>query len=121
MWQQNGLKAKFIILSLLNGWVVAAQEYMQCVTAVDPEWLAEMGPMFFTIKESHSSRLEARAKQKASKAAMESEMGAAAAAKAKAEAEAEAKSSALRTAQRSAIATPGLKTPRVTPRRSFGL
>ena len=98
-----------------------AQEYMQCVTAVEPEWLAELGPMFFTIKESHSSRLEARAKQKANKAAMEVEMGAAAIAKAKSDAEREDKSSALRTAQRSAIATPGLKTPRATPKRSFGL
>ncbi len=94
---------------------------MQCVTAVEPEWLAELGPMFFTIKESHSSRLEARAKQKANKALMETEMGVAAVAKAKAEAEKEAKSSALRTAQRSAIATPGIKTPKTTPRRSFGL
>ena len=51
-----------------------AQEYMQCVTAVEPEWLAELGPVFFSIKESHSSRLEARAKQKAAKAAMEDEM-----------------------------------------------
>ena len=91
------------------------------MTAVEPEWLAELGPMFFTIKESHSSRLEARAKQKADKAAMESEMGTAAIARAKADAEKEAKSSALRTAQRSAIATPGLKTPRTTPKRSFGL
>ncbi|KAJ2774199.1 Pre-mRNA-splicing factor ATP-dependent RNA helicase PRP16, partial [Coemansia nantahalensis] len=24
--------------------------YMQCVTAVDPRWLAEMGPMFFSIR-----------------------------------------------------------------------
>ena len=35
----------------------------QCVTAVDPEWLAELGPMFFSIKESHSSRLAARAQR----------------------------------------------------------
>lgn len=34
----------------------------QCVTAVDPEWLAEMGPMFFSVKETHSSRLEQRQK-----------------------------------------------------------
>ena len=91
------------------------------MTAVEPEWLAELGPMFFTIKESHSSRLEARAKQRADKLAMEGEMGTAAIARAKAEAEKEAKSSALRTAQRSAIATPGLKTPRTTPKRSYGL
>ncbi len=91
------------------------------MTAVEPEWLAELGPMFFTIKESHSSRLEARAKQKANKAAMEVEMGAAAIAKAKADAEREDKSTALRTAQRGAIATPGLKTPRAIPKRSYGL
>lgn len=30
--------------------VYTSKEYMQCVTAVDPEWLAEMGPMFFSIK-----------------------------------------------------------------------
>ena len=32
--------------------VYTSKEYMQCVTAVDPEWLAEMGPMFFSIKVS---------------------------------------------------------------------
>ena len=30
--------------------VYTTKEYMQCVTSVDPEWLAEMGPMFFSIK-----------------------------------------------------------------------
>ena len=30
--------------------VYTAKEYMQCVTAVDPEWLAELGPQFFSIK-----------------------------------------------------------------------
>ena len=34
----------------------------QCVTAVEPEWLAELGPLFFSIKETHSSRLEQRQK-----------------------------------------------------------
>ena len=33
-----------------------SQEYMQCVTAVDGHWLAELGPMFFTVKESTSTR-----------------------------------------------------------------
>ncbi len=32
--------------------VFTSKEYMQCVTAVDPEWLAELGPMFFSIKVS---------------------------------------------------------------------
>lgn len=30
--------------------VYTSKEYMQCVTAVDPEWLAELGPMFFSVK-----------------------------------------------------------------------
>lgn len=32
------------------------QEYMQCVTAVDGEWLAELGPMFYSIKHANKSR-----------------------------------------------------------------
>ena len=32
------------------------------MTAVEPEWLAELGPMFFSIKETHTSRLEQRQK-----------------------------------------------------------
>lgn len=32
--------------------VLTTKEYMQCVTAVDPYWLAEMGPMFFSVKEN---------------------------------------------------------------------
>lgn len=30
--------------------IMTSKEYMQCVTAADPQWLAEMGPMFFSIK-----------------------------------------------------------------------
>lgn len=33
------------------------QEYMQCVTAADGLWLAELGPMFFSVKESVSTRM----------------------------------------------------------------
>ncbi len=32
------------------------QEYMQCVTSVDGYWLAELGPMFYTVKESLKTR-----------------------------------------------------------------
>ncbi|KAH0561871.1 pre-mRNA-splicing factor ATP-dependent RNA helicase PRP16 [Cotesia glomerata] len=32
--------------------VMTAREYMQCVTAVDGHWLAELGPMFFSVKET---------------------------------------------------------------------
>ena len=30
--------------------VMTSKEYMNCVSIVDPHWLAEMGPMFFSIK-----------------------------------------------------------------------
>jgi hypothetical protein len=29
---------------------------MQCVTAVDGGWLAELGPMFYSVKDSSKSR-----------------------------------------------------------------
>ena len=32
--------------------VFTVKEYMQCVTAVNPEWLAELGPVFFSVKVS---------------------------------------------------------------------
>lgn len=30
---------------------------MQCVTAVDGLWLAELGPVFFTVKDNTLSRI----------------------------------------------------------------
>lgn len=45
-------EAHFIIVQLFH-----LQEYMQCVTAVDGHWLAELGPMFFSVKESTRTRL----------------------------------------------------------------
>jgi pre-mRNA-splicing factor ATP-dependent RNA helicase DHX38/PRP16 len=33
---------------------------MSCVTAVDGEWLAEAGPMFFSVKESFEMTLRKR-------------------------------------------------------------
>ncbi|KAK0086647.1 hypothetical protein PV325_002823 [Microctonus aethiopoides] len=41
--------------------IMTAKEYMQCVTAVDGHWLAELGPMFFSVKETGGS---GRAKRK---------------------------------------------------------
>ncbi|WOL06217.1 pre-mRNA-splicing factor ATP-dependent RNA helicase DEAH7 [Canna indica] len=54
--------------------VLTTKEYMQCVTAVEPYWLAELGPMFFSVKESDTSMLEHKKKQKEEKTAMEEEM-----------------------------------------------
>ncbi|KAL7670957.1 hypothetical protein ACOME3_005872 [Neoechinorhynchus agilis] len=51
------------------------KEYMQCVTAVDGQWLAELGPMFFSLKDPDRSRVESRKKQTDhSKLTMEQEM-----------------------------------------------
>lgn len=43
--------------------VYTTKEYMQCVTTVDPRWLAEMGPMFFSIKEGRSRTERLQEKQ----------------------------------------------------------
>ena len=36
---------------------------MQCVTCVDGHWLAELGPMFFSLKESLKIRSERARKE----------------------------------------------------------
>lgn len=54
--------------------VMTHKEYMNTVTAVDANWLAEMAPQFFKIKESHKTRKEMRAQEKKEKAEMEAEM-----------------------------------------------
>ncbi|CAJ0646876.1 11225_t:CDS:10, partial [Entrophospora sp. SA101] len=45
-----GYKPDYIVYHEL---VMTSKEYMQCVTAVDPYWLAEMGPMFYSVKENN--------------------------------------------------------------------
>ncbi|KAJ6357377.1 hypothetical protein OIU78_005267 [Salix suchowensis] len=42
--------------------ILTTKEYMQCATAVEPHWLAEMGPMFFSVKDSDTSMLEHKRK-----------------------------------------------------------
>lgn len=37
---------------------MTAKEYMQCVTAVEAQWLAELGPMFYSVKEAIKTRTE---------------------------------------------------------------
>ncbi len=44
----RGVTPDYIVYNEL---VLTSKEYMQCVTAVEGEWLAELGPMFFTIKD----------------------------------------------------------------------
>ncbi|KAK9803444.1 hypothetical protein WJX73_001656 [Symbiochloris irregularis] len=102
--------------------VFTTKEYMQCVTAVDPEWLAELGPVFFSVKESHVSRLEQRKRERESAAAMEAEMDVVQAETDAKASQAAAAASVVRERQRNLIATPGMGTPSGrTPRRAFGL
>ncbi|TRY79169.1 hypothetical protein TCAL_09988 [Tigriopus californicus] len=107
--------------------VMTTKEYMQCVTAVDGYWLAELGPMFFSVKETGKSRGEKRKVATEHLKTMEREMK---------EAEEELKrrktfeeEQAEKERNRVAIATPGRssstgesggKTPRRTPHR-FGI
>jgi pre-mRNA-splicing factor ATP-dependent RNA helicase DHX38/PRP16 len=35
--------------------ILTTKEYMSCVTAVEGSWLAELGPMFFTVKSNISN------------------------------------------------------------------
>merc|ERR1711871_1433000 len=53
--------------------VMTHKEYMNTVTAVDAEWLAELGPMFFSVKESYAQRLLKRSQVNAAKRGMETE------------------------------------------------
>ncbi|KAL4449004.1 hypothetical protein ABPG77_007721 [Micractinium sp. CCAP 211/92] len=101
--------------------VFTTKEYMQCVTAVEPEWLAELGPMFFSIKETHTSRLEQRQKERDARSAMELEMAKAQAEKEKAAAAAAARDEATRERQRTSIAMTGSARPGTGSRRKFGL
>lgn len=54
--------------------VLTTREYMQCVTAVEPEWLAELGSAFFSVHEGSRARLERRRKEKATMEVMEKQM-----------------------------------------------
>ena len=90
--------------------VMTSKEYMQQVTAVDPEWLAELGPMFFSIKESGGTRMEQRKKEKEDKEKMKREMEEAAARKKRDEEESRLKPQRFSSGQdRNAIASIGDK------------
>jgi pre-mRNA-splicing factor ATP-dependent RNA helicase DHX38/PRP16 len=48
---------------------MTSKEYMHCVTTVDPHWLEELGPMFFSVKNPIGDRklrseIEKREKEK---------------------------------------------------------
>lgn len=51
--------------------VLTTKEYMQCVTGVEAEWLAEMGPMFFELKRKGAALLDQRDREKAAQAELD--------------------------------------------------
>eukprot|EP00611_Tribonema_gayanum_P011777 TRINITY_DN2211_c2_g1_i5.p1 TRINITY_DN2211_c2_g1~~TRINITY_DN2211_c2_g1_i5.p1 ORF type:complete len:555 (-),score=234.15 TRINITY_DN2211_c2_g1_i5:58-1722(-) len=109
--------------------IYTSKEYMTTVTAVEGEWLAELGPMFFSVKESLKSRLEKRKREAEEKVKMDAEMATVTAAKEQEEEARRLREEAETPRHRGIVmATPGrLKppggpgaTPRRTPAR-FGL
>ncbi|KAJ1980930.1 Pre-mRNA-splicing factor ATP-dependent RNA helicase PRP16 [Dimargaris xerosporica] len=96
--------------------VMTSKEYMQCVTAVDPYWLAELGPMFFSVKETNWGQREARQQTQQEERDMQKEL--------RESTEQLHQQKRMATApSRLAVATPGLRTSRAgtTPRRRFGI
>uniref|UniRef100_A0A673J7X7 RNA helicase n=1 Tax=Sinocyclocheilus rhinocerous TaxID=307959 RepID=A0A673J7X7_9TELE len=104
--------------------VMTTKEYMQCVTAVDGEWLAELGPMFYSIKHAGKSRQENRKRAKEEITNMEEEMSLAQE-QIRARKEEQERKSNLGSVRSIKIFTPGRReeapmTPKRTPAR-FGL
>ncbi|XP_063950912.1 pre-mRNA-splicing factor ATP-dependent RNA helicase PRP16-like [Lytechinus pictus] len=117
-----GFTPEYIIYHEL---VMTSKEYMQCVTAVEGEWLAELGPMFYSIKEKGKTRQQGRLAAKADLPNMEEEM-----VLATEELRARKEDKLLeriKSSKRMKIATPGRKeesttsTPRRKTPSSFGL
>ncbi|XP_067934031.1 pre-mRNA-splicing factor ATP-dependent RNA helicase PRP16-like [Watersipora subatra] len=54
--------------------IMTSKEYMQCVTAVEGNWLAELGPMFYSVKDTQKTRLERKRVAQESMNKMEEEM-----------------------------------------------
>ncbi|KAK6930841.1 DEAD-box helicase, OB fold [Dillenia turbinata] len=89
--------------------ILTTKEYMQCATAVEPQWLAELGPMFFSVKDSDTSMLEHKKRQKEEKSAMEEEMESLRKEQAEAEKDKREKEREKRAKQQQQISLPGLK------------
>lgn len=89
--------------------ILTTKEYMQCATAVEPQWLAELGPMFFSVKDSDTSMLEHKRKQKEEKTAMEEEMENLRKVQAETDRESKEKEREKRAKRQQQVSMPGLK------------
>ncbi len=54
--------------------LLTSKEYMMCVTAVDPYWLAEYGDKMYSVKESNFGQREKRKFERAAELGMEDEL-----------------------------------------------
>lgn len=95
--------------------IMTAKEYMQCATSVDGYWLAELGPMFFSVKETGRSGREKKRQAAEHLQEMEQQMQ---------QAQQQMEVDKMVAAQRQEalipkqeILTPGGSTPRRTPSR----
>ncbi|KAK9273961.1 hypothetical protein L1049_018773 [Liquidambar formosana] len=88
---------------------LTTKEYMQCVTAVEPQWLAEFGPMFFSVKDSDMSLLQHKKRQEEEKTSMEEEMDDLRKLQTKAERESKEKDREKRAKQQQVVSLPGLR------------
>lgn len=93
--------------------IMTTKEYMQCVTAVEGQWLAELGPMFYSVKESSKSRFERKQQQRDHEKEMEQEMAIAEEMLRRNKEEMDSRSY-LSLSRSTMIVTPGLKRP-MTP------
>ena len=98
--------------------ISTTKEYMSCVTAVEGEWLAELGPMFFSVKESYETTLKRRGQQRINEAEMEKEMALKKYKEGKERLVSDQRDALERShsTNRSVIATPGTSSSNSTPR-----
>ncbi|KAI8923524.1 P-loop containing nucleoside triphosphate hydrolase protein [Entophlyctis helioformis] len=93
--------------------VMTSKEYMQCVTAVDGVWLAELGPMFFSLKDSTYSQRDKRKQDRQDAMEMEGRLQASLERRrAEALEEEQQRAQQMSAALQTRIATPGGRTPR---------
>ena len=94
---------------------------MSCVTAVEGEWLAELGPMFFSVKESYETTLKKRQKERLDAANMSREVSERKSEMKDRAQAVERNESRLASRKSSAVATPGRiasGTPKFMPKKS---
>ncbi|CEP11000.1 hypothetical protein [Parasitella parasitica] len=103
--------------------VLTSKEYMQCVTSVDPFWLAELGPMFFSIRDRDRNygQREKRMANIATESRLNMEMEMKLAREREEKTEADALVKRQNTARAGRIATPGARDMRTPRRRGLGL